>query len=52
MKVSGIKSFSNNNKLTIKTKEEFPQQKKEDDINFSKILNDTEGFDNCKFVLI
>ena len=44
-----IKGYSNNNKLTIKTKEEFPQQKKEDDINFSKILNDTEGFDNCKY---
>ena len=49
IKASGIKGYSNNNKLTIKTKEEFPQQKKEDDINFSKILNDTEGFDNCKY---
>ena len=49
IKASGIKGYSNNNKLTIKTKEEFPQQKKEDDINCSKILNDTEGFDNCKY---
>lgn len=49
IKASGIKGYSNNNKLTIKTKDEFPQQKKEDDINFSKILNDTEGFDNCKY---
>ena len=36
-------------KLTINTKNEYPVHKnKEDDINFSKILNDTEGFDNCK----
>ena len=35
----------NSSKLCIQTKEEI-QLKRDDDINFSKILNDTEGFDN------
>lgn len=44
--ISGVKLYNNGNKLTIKTKEELPQQKRDEEINFSKILNDTEGFDN------
>ena len=42
--ISSIKG----NKLSIQTKDDIPSNllKKEDEINFSKILNDTEGFDN------
>ena len=42
--ISSIKE----NKLSIQTKDDIPSNllKKEDEINFSKILNDTEGFDN------
>ena len=49
-KNNSSKILKNSVKLTIKTKEELPNNliniKKEDEINFSRILNDTEGLDN------
>ena len=46
-----IKSYnSNTSKLMIQTKDDIPSNihlmRKDEEINFSKILNDTEGFDN------
>ena len=50
-KNNSSKILKNSVKLTIKTKEELPNNlininKKDDEINFSRILNDTEGLDN------